>query len=145
MPMVPMKRENMYVKAILEEGIQQNAILVPQKAVTRDMKGRSQVYVLSKNAPDKQENGNHVEGTQNQKATLAQDEYYVSIRYVTQGQDYRNNWLIMEGLKAGDKVLVEGFQKVRPGQIVVAIPVPVAADNNGQKTTGDISSGAVKE
>ena len=54
----------------------------------------------------------------------------VERRQFKTGRAIGDAWLVSEGLKAGDRVIVEGLQKVRPGAIVVATPakVPVAAN-----------------
>jgi membrane fusion protein (multidrug efflux system) len=85
----------MYVRVMVEQGIEQNAIAVPQQAVQRDSGGRAQVYVV--NAEGKAE-----------------------VRQVSAGRVLNNRWVIDKGIAAGDKVIVEGFQKVRPGAPVVA-------------------------
>ncbi|MFO7298537.1 MAG: efflux RND transporter periplasmic adaptor subunit [Pseudomonadota bacterium] len=85
----------MYVRVVVEQGVQHDVIAVPQQAVQRDASGRSQVYVVK---PD---------GT-------------VELRTVRTGRVVGNNWVIEEGLAAGERVVVEGFQKIRPGVTVDA-------------------------
>jgi membrane fusion protein (multidrug efflux system) len=80
----------MYVRVQIEQGIQKDAIAIPQQAIQRDTAGRGQVYVVDA-------------------------ENSVSLRPVTPGRIVGTRWVIQEGLKPGDRVLVEGFQKVRPG------------------------------
>lgn len=80
----------LYVRAQLVQGVAQQAILVPQAAVTRDPKGAATVYV-----PDAQG-----------KAQL---------RPITVSRTVGDKWLVTGGLKAGERVIVEGLQKVRPG------------------------------
>ena len=87
----------MYVRAILNEGIDERALLVPQLAVSRDPKGQASVFVLGE--------GNVAE-----------------FRPVTVGNMVGRCWQIIEGLKPGEKVIVEGFQNVRNG-----MPVKVRA------------------
>ena len=84
---------NMYVRAVIEEGVRENAILVPQQAVTRDPKGQAIAMVVGAN--------NAVEAR-----TLA------TVRTI--GSD----WLVDAGLKPGDRVIVEGLQRARPGTTV---------------------------
>jgi membrane fusion protein (multidrug efflux system) len=84
---------NMYVRAVIEEGVRENAILVPQQAVTRDTKGQAIAMVVGA--------GNTVEAR-----TL------MTVRTI--GSD----WLIDSGLKPGDRVIVEGLQRARPGTTV---------------------------
>lgn len=85
----------MFVRAILEDGVIENAILVPQQGVTRTPRGQAQVMVVNKD--------NQVEA-----------------RQVTASQAIGNQWLITEGLQPGDQVVVIGLQKIKPGAKVVA-------------------------
>ncbi|GGE48531.1 MexE family multidrug efflux RND transporter periplasmic adaptor subunit [Agaricicola taiwanensis] len=87
----------MYVRVLIEQGVEPNAIAVPQQAVQRDGSGRAQVYVVG----------------EDKKASL---------RNVSTGRILGNRWVINEGLKAGELVVVEGFQKIRPGAEVNAQP-----------------------
>lgn len=86
----------LYVRAVLEEGIEENAILVPQQAVTRDSKGNALVMALK---PD-----NTVEA-----------------RPITVSRVVGDKWLVSEGLAAGDRIIVEGLQKAKPGMKVKPI------------------------
>ncbi|WP_334119387.1 efflux RND transporter periplasmic adaptor subunit [Limnobacter sp.] len=81
----------MYVRASLEEGVRENGILVPQKGIMRDATGEPSALVLN--------NENKVEK-----------------RSVKTARAIGDQWLIAEGLQTGDRVIVEGVQKVRPGQ-----------------------------
>jgi len=87
----------MFVRAIIEEGINENAILVPQRCVTRNAKGIPTAVIVS-------------------------PEGMVEIRELKIDRALKNRWLITEGLFAGDNVVVEGLQKVRPGNKVKTIP-----------------------
>ena len=87
----------MYVRAILEEGVNDRAILVPQRGVTRDPKGNPVAMVV--NEADKVE-----------QRTLRIDRVF--------GDD----WLVGEGLKSGDRLIMEGIQKIKPGASVKAVP-----------------------
>ena len=90
----------MFVRARLEQGTDPNAILVPQRGVTRDPKGDAVALVVDAN---------------NQ----------VQRRKVVTDRAIGNKWLISEGLAAGDRVILEGVQKVRPGvevKVVEATP-----------------------
>lgn len=80
----------MYVRASLEEGVQEGGILVPQKAVVRDATGAPSAWVVS--ADNKAEK-----------------------RAVQTARAIGDQWLIADGLKAGDKVVIEGIQKMRAG------------------------------
>jgi membrane fusion protein (multidrug efflux system) len=86
----------MFVRAILEEGVNDHAILVPQRGVTRSPDGNAMVMVV---------NG----------------EEKVETRAIKVVRTVGDNWLVSEGLKAGDRVIVEGLQKARPGTPVKAV------------------------
>lgn len=87
----------MFVRARIDEGIQQNAMLVPQQGVTRTPRGDATVLLVN-------------------------DKNQVELRNVVASQAIGDRWLISEGLKSGDRVIVSGLQKVRPGVTVVATP-----------------------
>lgn len=87
----------MFVRARIDEGTQPDAILVPQQGVTRTPRGDATVLVVNEK--------NQVES-----------------RTVVAPQAIGDRWLITEGLKNGDRVIISGLQKVRPGVTVVAIP-----------------------
>ncbi|WP_061707007.1 efflux RND transporter periplasmic adaptor subunit [Pseudenterobacter timonensis] len=87
----------MFVRARIDEGIQPNAMLVPQQGVTRTPRGDATVLVVN-------------------------DKNQVELRNVVASQAIGDRWLISEGLKNGDRVIVSGLQKVRPGVTVVATP-----------------------
>ena len=93
----------MYVRVLIEQGIQNNAIAVPQQAVQRDAGGASQVYVVK---PDST----------------------VELRSVTTGRVTGNQWVIEKGVQPGERIVVEGFQKLRPGAAVAPQPwKPIAS------------------
>jgi len=87
----------MFVRAILEEGVSENSILIPQRGVTRNPKGDAMVMVVG--AEEKAEP-----------------------RTIKVVRTVGDNWLVSEGLKAGDRVILEGLQKARPGTPVKAVP-----------------------
>lgn len=94
------KREllpGMFVRAQLEEGTREGAILVPQMAVRRDAQGNASVLVVG------------ADGTLEQ-------------RPVQVPRAVGNRWLVTDGLAPGEQVVVEGLQKVRPGASVTAVP-----------------------
>lgn len=80
----------MYVRATLEEGTQQDALLVPQQAVTRDPTGAATALVLT------------AEGV-------------VEQRKLTIDRSVDNQWLVRQGLQADEQVIMEGGQRVKPG------------------------------
>ncbi len=93
----------MFVRAQVKEGINEKAILVPQQAVFRDPKGNPLAYVL--------------------------DEHNrVQQRMLNIDRAVRDRWLVSEGLKEGDRVVLEGIQRIRPG-----VTVKVAEPPHSQK------------
>lgn len=86
----------MYVRALLEEAVDEQAILVPQRAVTRSATGATYVLLV-------------------EDGKLTQ-------REVTIARQVENQWWITAGLAAGDQLVIEGGQKVRPGESVNAQP-----------------------
>lgn len=87
----------MFVRAVLEEGVNEQAILVPQRGVTRNQAGSAMVMVVG--AEEK-----------------------VEPRLIKVARTVGDKWLVSEGLKAGDRVILEGIQKARPGTVVKAVP-----------------------
>ena len=88
----------MFVRARIDEGIMNDAILAPQQGITRDAKGDATALVV--NADNK-----------------------VEQRTVETGETYDDKWLVINGLKSGDKLIVEGTGKVTAGQQVNAVEV----------------------
>ncbi|HHL2562086.1 TPA: efflux RND transporter adaptor subunit AcrA [Yersinia enterocolitica] len=80
----------MFVRARLDEGVRPDALLVPQQGVTRNPRGEATAMVVG--ADDK-----------------------VELRTLVANQAIGNKWLVTEGLKAGDRLIVSGLQKIRPG------------------------------
>lgn len=93
----------MFVRAILEEGVSEKAILVPQRGVTRNPAGNAIVMLVG-------------------------SEEKVEPRVIKVVRTVGDNWLVSEGLKAGDRVILEGLQKARPGMQVKAVPFGSSAD-----------------
>lgn len=92
----------MYVRAVVEDGVNEQGILAPQQGVSRDRKGNAVAMVVD------------AEGKAAQRA-LEVD------------RAIGDRWLVTKGLSAGDQVIVDGLQKVRPGDPVKAVPfVPKA-------------------
>ncbi|WJV63687.1 efflux RND transporter periplasmic adaptor subunit [Pectobacteriaceae bacterium CE70] len=95
----------MFVRARLDSGINNNAILVPQQGVSRTPRGDATVMVVDKD--------NKVE-----------------VRSIVATQAIGDNWLVASGVKSGDRVIVSGLQKIRPGIQVKA--QEVTSDNTQQ-------------
>jgi membrane fusion protein (multidrug efflux system) len=87
----------MFVRAIVDEGINERAILIPQQAVARDSKGNPTTLIVD------------AEGKVRQRG-LSTD------------RALGDQWLVSSGLVRGERVIVEGMQKVRPGAAVKAVP-----------------------
>lgn len=92
----------MYVRARIEEGSQPDALLVPQRAVTRERSGRAMALVVA---------GAGSVGKVEQRA-LEVD------------RAIGDAWLVTSGVASGDRVIVEGLQRARPGTMVRAVAAP---------------------
>src|SRR4051812_17142870 len=86
----------MYVRVVLEQGQASNAILLPQQAVTRSQQGDSVMVVAADGK--------------------------VAPRPIKVGSAQNGQWVVLDGLKAGEQVMVDGFQKLRPGAPVKPVP-----------------------
>lgn len=101
----------MFVRAVLEEGVNPKALLVPQQAVSRNPKGDP--FVLIVNAEDK-----------------------VQQRMLVLDRAIGDAWLISSGLAPGDRVIVEGKQRARPGASVKVVPFEAGSGGkSGQSKT----------
>jgi membrane fusion protein (multidrug efflux system) len=87
----------MYVRAVVQEGVVDRAILVPQQGVSRDPKG-------------------------NPVALIVDGSGKVEQRMITVARAMGDRWLVSEGLNPGDRLIVEGSQRIRPGAPVKAVP-----------------------
>jgi membrane fusion protein, multidrug efflux system len=100
----------MFVRAVVQEGIAEEAILVAQQAVSRDPKGNPVVLIVD-NAGKVQQ------------------------RLLTLDRAIGDKWLVTSGLAAGDHVIVEGLQKVRAGASVKEVPF-----NAGEKSSAEAAT-----
>lgn len=100
----------MFVRARLQEGTNPDAMMVPQQGVTRTPRGDATALVVG--ADDK-----------------------VELRQIVASQAIGDKWLVTSGLKTGDRVIITGLQKVRPGVQVKA--QEVEAEKNQQASTGN--------
>ncbi|AJK48465.1 efflux RND transporter periplasmic adaptor subunit [Burkholderia plantarii] len=101
----------MFVRARIEEGVNDNAFLVPQIGVQHDPKGQPTALVV---------------GQDNKVAT------HVLKTTGTYGQD----WIVEGGLQAGDRVIVQGVAKVQPGMTVKPVAAQLPADPNAASDAG---------
>lgn len=100
----------MYVRVLIQQGVDTDALAVPQQAIQRDATGSSEVFVVK-------------------------DDNRVVSQPVRTGAQQDGQWLISEGLKPGDRVIVEGFQKFAAGDKVVPKAwAEVDAASTGGKT-----------
>jgi membrane fusion protein (multidrug efflux system) len=106
----------MYVRAVLNEGALSQAMLVPQRGITRDPNGNGSALVVGRDSK-------------------------VESRTVRVSRAIGEHWLVEEGLLAGDRVIIEGSQKVEQGTLVrpleqaAAIPRPGEAAASGIPAT----------
>ena len=98
----------MYVRAIVGTGTRQSGLLVPQQGIARDPKGHTTAMVVGQDGK-------------------------VEVRPVRVSQAIGDKWLVEEGLAAGDKVIVEGLQKVQPGATVQPTEAGAAPPTPAQK------------
>lgn len=85
----------MFVRARIDEGMQKEALLVPQQGVARNPRGEATVMLVNAKSQ-------------------------VEVRNVTAAQAIGDKWLVTEGLHSGDRVIVSGLQKIRPEMTVKA-------------------------
>jgi membrane fusion protein (multidrug efflux system) len=102
----------MYVRAIVQEGKVENAILAPQQGVSRDPKG-------------------------NPVALIVDGSGKVQQRMLTLDRAIGDRWLVNEGLNPGDRLIVEGSQKVRPGASVKVVPLDAGRKDTPAERGGD--------
>jgi membrane fusion protein, multidrug efflux system len=104
----------MFVRARIDEGVNDKALVVPQVGVSHDARGLPTALVVG---PDNK---------------------VVARSLVTSGT-YGSNWVVESGLKPGDRVIVDGVDKAKPGSIVKTVPAILpapAADANGASAEG---------
>jgi len=87
----------MFVRAVVQEGVASQAILVPQQGVSRNPKGEPVAMIVDESG-------------------------VVAQRFLTIDRAIGDQWLVTSGLSAGDRVIVEGMQRIRPGAAVRAVP-----------------------
>jgi membrane fusion protein, multidrug efflux system len=98
----------MFVRAVVQEGVDKQAILIPQQAVSRDPRG-------------------------NPLTLIVDDKNNVQQRMLTLDRAIGDQWLVSSGLVPGERVIIEGMQKVKPGAPAKAVPF----ETNGGKNSGE--------
>jgi len=88
----------MYVRALMDEAVNEKALLVPQQGIQRDPKGNATAFIVT-------------------------SENKVETRIVVTDRAMGDKWLVSSGLNAGDRVVVEGTNKVRTGSSVTVVDV----------------------
>lgn len=97
----------MFVRTIVQEGIHKNAILIPQQAISRDPKGNPLTLIVDAKG-------------------------IVQQRQLTLDRAIGDAWLVSSGLEPGERVIVEGILKVKPGASVKAVPFKTSENNSGK-------------
>jgi membrane fusion protein (multidrug efflux system) len=98
----------MFVRSIVQEGVKEQGMLVPQRGVTRDTAGNAVALVAGEND-------------------------VVERRTLKTERAVGDSWLVTDGLKVGDRVIVEGIQRIRPGATVKVVPFGVKAAAAGSQ------------
>jgi membrane fusion protein (multidrug efflux system) len=93
----------MYVRVLIEQGVDSDAISLPEQAIQRNGGGGSEVFVVK-------------------------DDNRVAVQPVRLGAVQGGQWLVLDGLKSGDRVIVDGFQKFAAGDSVTPRAVQAEAD-----------------
>jgi len=105
----------MFVRAVVKEGVNEQAILIPQQGVCRDRKG-------------------------NPCSLIVDAEHKVRKRMLTLDRAIGNKWLVSTGLAPGDLVIVEGVQKVRPGAAVKMVPFKSGSQTGDAKPENGVQA-----
>jgi membrane fusion protein (multidrug efflux system) len=98
----------MFVRCLVQEGVRDQVMLVPQRGVTRDPAGNAIALVAGENE-------------------------VVERRVLKTERAVGDAWLVTDGLKAGERVIVEGLQRVRPGATVKVVPFEAKAAAAGSQ------------
>ncbi|WP_321956845.1 efflux RND transporter periplasmic adaptor subunit [Paraburkholderia bannensis] len=107
----------MYVRARIDEGYNEQAVLLPEAAVAHDQKGNATALVVN---------------AQNQ----------IESRQLTTGGVKNDNWVIEKGLEAGDRVVISGGMKVQPGETVKTVDQGVTPTSTVAPATASNSTAA---
>lgn len=107
----------MFVRAIVEEGVNEQGILAPQQGVTRNRRGDAEALVVD-------------------------GEGKVAQRSLEVDRAIGDRWLVTSGLVAGDQVIVDNLQRIRPGDPVKAVPFAPKAGGESDVTRARPAAGA---
>jgi membrane fusion protein, multidrug efflux system len=99
----------MFVRALVREGVDKQAILIPQQAVSRDPKGNPFTLIV-----DEKNN--------------------VQQRPLTLDRTIGDQWLVLSGVAPGERVIIEGMQKVKPGVTVKTVPFEINGGKNNAES-----------
>ena len=105
----------MFIRAVVKEGSNARAVLIPQQAVSRDPKGNPLVLLVDPNGKVEQ-------------------------RMIGIDRAFGDQWLVSSNLAVGDQVVVEGLQKARPGATVKAVPFDPAAKASAPAQSATLSN-----
>lgn len=104
----------MYVTALVDEGSRQNVLLVPQEGVTHNACGKATALILDKDD-------------------------VVQLREIEASKAIGDQWVVTSGLQAGDRVIVSGLQRIRPGikaRAISSSPRKTPAPNRNNNVAG---------
>jgi len=90
------------VRAVLEEGVNEQGLLVPQQGVTHDARGNATALVL---------------GTDGK----------VALHALELGDAVGDKWIVKSGLNVGDQLIVDGLQKIKPGATAQAVSIDASS------------------
>jgi membrane fusion protein (multidrug efflux system) len=108
----------MYVRAVIREGTMSAGLLAPQQGIARDPRGNATALVVDAQST-------------------------VQTREVKLARTVGDQWLVDDGLKAGDRLIVEGVQKVQPGMQVQAVERAAAVEPpSGSPTASQADRGS---
>lgn len=107
----------MFVRARIKEGIKEKAVMAPQQGITRNARGQATALVVDEQGK-------------------------IVLRTLATGKAIGDKWLIASGLQAGERIIVSGQQKIRPGMIVKAID---AEEDTGIKVAADKVPASVRK
>jgi membrane fusion protein (multidrug efflux system) len=103
----------MFVRASLDQAVRQGAILAPQKGVSFDYTGKA-------------------------FAMLVDGDNKIQRRFLSVGRAIGDQWLVLEGLAAGDRIVIDGLQKIREGAEVTTVPAAAGGVGGAAEALSDV-------